>query len=230
MAIAGTSIGAVVGGLWAAGALDRYEERMLAMTKAGVVWLLDPKLPRAGFFGGDKLASFLRELCADRTIDELRIPFCSVASELETGSEVRLREGDLVHAMHCSYAIPGLFTPQQHEGRWLVDGGVVAPVPVDAASSLSDAPVIAVNLNTRAPSHRFHSEKPPNILQTIGDSLLAIMNRVAALELERVPPALIIEPNLEDVGFFDYHQTERAIAEGERAAREVLTSRALRSL
>lgn len=147
-AIAGTSIGAIVGGLRCAGRLDEYEAMVRSLDARGILRLLDPVVPRAGLLGGARVMKKLEEIAGRREIETLPMPFVAVATDLHSGEEVRLRSGDLVEAMRASWAIPGVFTPVKLEGRWLVDGGVSMPVPVGAARELGQGlPVIAVNLN-----------------------------------------------------------------------------------
>ena len=145
--IAGTSIGSAVGGVHCAGVLDRYEERMRSMTRREVLTLLDPGLPSSGLFGGARLERLMREMCGDLRIEALELPFVAVAVDLADGAEVRMQSGDLVAAVRASSSIPGVFRPVRQDGRWLVDGGLVSPVPVHAARTLGPHPIVAVNLN-----------------------------------------------------------------------------------
>lgn len=147
-ALAGTSIGAVIGGIYCAGKLDEYEAYMRSMDAKGMLQMLDPSMKKAGLLGGNKVMKRLYEMVGEREISELPIPFTAVATDLHSGEEVRLHDGDLVAAMRASWAIPGVFTPVRLEERWLVDGGVSIPVPVGAARAMAmGMPIIAVNLN-----------------------------------------------------------------------------------
>ncbi|HIK59282.1 MAG TPA: hypothetical protein EYF98_01160 [Planctomycetes bacterium] len=145
--VAGTSIGSAVGGVHCAGVLDSYEKRMRAMTRREVLALLDPGLPSSGLFGGARLERLMREMCGDLRIEALDLPFVAIAVDLADGTEVRLQGGDLVAAVRASSSIPGIFRPVRQDGRWLVDGGLVSPVPVPAARTLGPHPIVAVNLN-----------------------------------------------------------------------------------
>ncbi len=145
--VAGTSIGAVVGGLYVAGALDRYEEVMRGLDRQGVLWFLDPVLPLSGFFGGRRLEKLMSSLVGRRAIEDLPFDYCAVACALESGNEVRLCHGDLVSAMRASFAIPGVFTPSRVGGRWLIDGGAASPVPIGAARAQGFEHLIAVDLH-----------------------------------------------------------------------------------
>ena len=160
--VAGTSIGAIVGGLHCAGRLDAYEAYMRGLDARGFLRLLDPVVKQAGLLGGARVTRQLSEMVGDADVAGPPVPFTAVATDLHTGAEVRLRSGSLVDAMRASWAIPGVFTPVRLDGRWLVDGGVSMPVPVGAARELApELPVIAVNLNNTALAFRGSLEDPP---------------------------------------------------------------------
>jgi NTE family protein len=146
--IVGTSIGAVVGGCQAAGRLDVIEDWARGLTKRGILGYLDITLTGGGLIGGGKLAGRLEEKLGNTPIEALPIRFATIATEVGTGHEIWLTRGRLVDAMRASYALPGIFPPVQLDGRWLVDGALVNPVPVSAARVLGARLVIAVNLNT----------------------------------------------------------------------------------
>jgi len=149
---AGTSIGAVVGGMWAAGLLDAYEEFVRGLELGSVLWFLDPTLPRSGLVGGNRLWSAMGRMIGDRRIEDLPRPFRAITAELFSGDEVRVAEGSLTEALRASTTIPGLFPPVRLQGRWMVDGGLAAPVPVTAARELGEGLVLAVDLNSRSRS------------------------------------------------------------------------------
>jgi NTE family protein len=145
--IVGTSIGAVVGGSYAAGEIDTLEAWARGLTVRGVLGYLDVSLSGSGLIGGNRLADLLDASLGDRRIDELPIRFAAIATEFNTGHEIWLTRGRLVQALRASYALPGIFPPVRLGGRWLVDGALVNPVPVSAARALGARLVIAVNLN-----------------------------------------------------------------------------------
>lgn len=145
--IAGCSIGAVVGGCYAAGKLDEIEAFALMLTKRRVMGLLDFHIRGSGLIAGDRLARLLMRDLSDRRIEDLRIRFATVATELGSGHEIWLTRGSLVDAMRASYALPGVFDPVKLGGRWLVDGALVNPVPVTVARAFGADLVICVNLN-----------------------------------------------------------------------------------
>lgn len=147
-AIAGSSIGAMVGGAYAAGVpLSRIEEEWLTTSRAKLLRSFLPTFPRAGLSSGAGLRRYLREILGDVRIEELPIPFAAVATDLDTGQAVVLRSGPLVEAIRASTAIPGVFQPVRWEGRLLVDGGMVEPLPVRVCRELGADLVIAVDTN-----------------------------------------------------------------------------------
>lgn len=146
-AIAGSSCGAVVGGVYAAGKLEAFSEGMQKLTRNEFLRMLDPALGTGGLFRGDHLVDAMRAVVGDTLIEELPIPFVAVAVDLQRQREVWLRNGPLWQALRASFAIPGLFTPVQVHGRPLVDGGLLAPLPI-AATRMSDAHrLIAVDMH-----------------------------------------------------------------------------------
>ena len=145
--VAGCSIGAVVGGCYAADKLDALEAFALGLTKRRVMGLLDLRLTGSGLIGGDRLRRRLVQDLAGRRIEDLPVRFAAVATELGTGHEVWLRRGPLVEAVRASYALPGIFPPVHLDGRLLMDGTLVNPVPVALARALGADLVVCVNLN-----------------------------------------------------------------------------------
>ena len=145
--IVGTSVGAVVGGCYAAKEMDNLETWARTLTVRGVLSYLDLSLSGSGLIGGGHLANQLETGLKDTRIDDLPIRFAAIATEFNTGHEIWLTRGRLSHALRASYALPGIFPPVLIGGRWLVDGALVNPVPVSAARALGARLVIAVNLN-----------------------------------------------------------------------------------
>ena len=145
--ITGTSIGAVVGGAYAAGYLDAFEAWARGLTRGRVFGYLDFSFSGSGLIGGNRLADELVREIGDISFDDLPIKMAAIATEVGTGHEIWLTRGRLADALYASYAIPGIFPPHKIGGRWLMDGGLVNPVPVSAARSLGARLVIAVNLN-----------------------------------------------------------------------------------
>lgn len=145
--IAGTSIGAVVGGCYASGNLDDIEGFARELTPRRVFGYLDFNLAGNGLIGGQKLCERLDRHLGDKLIEDLDTKFTAVATEIGTGHEHWLSRGKLVEAVRASYALPGIFKPVRVNGRWMFDGALVNPIPVSVCRALGARYVIAVNLN-----------------------------------------------------------------------------------
>ena len=145
--IAGTSIGAVVGGLFAAGELDAFEDWCCQLTRRRVLGYLDFRFAGSGLISGGRLARKLEGALGDTSFADLPMRLAAIATEIGTGHEIWLTRGRLSEAMAASYALPGIFPPKLIGGRWLMDGAMVNPLPISAARALGARLVIAVNLN-----------------------------------------------------------------------------------
>lgn len=151
-AIAGTSCGALVGGACAAGKLGELRDWMLRTSRTEMLRLLDPGLGRPAMFTGNRLVRVLREVVGEPRIEDLPIDFTAVAVDLLRQREVWLRHGDLWDALRASFAIPGIFTPLTIGEMELVDGGLLAPLPLTATRVTGPHRVIAVDIHHRPPS------------------------------------------------------------------------------
>ena len=144
--VCGTSVGALVGAIYAAGELDRFEAWVLGLGVSEIFSYMDVSFS-SGLLKGERLMEFFRTDFVDRPIEALPIPFAAVATSLNSGTEVWLRKGSTLDAVRASIALPGLLTPVLHEGVVLVDGGLVNPVPVSLGRAMGADVVIAVDLN-----------------------------------------------------------------------------------
>jgi NTE family protein len=197
--VCGTSIGALVGAAYAAGELDRFERWVLGMGVADVVGFLDFTWT-GGLVKGERLAQFLRRNFTDRPIETLRLPFGAVATVLSTGAEVWLRDGSTVDAVRASIALPALLTPVVRDGKLLVDGGLVNPVPVSLARAMGAEVVIAVDLNSDLIGRHLHTVPPesaddetksawPDLLQRLQSGLETLW---PARDAENPPSASLL--------------------------------------
>ena len=171
--VCGTSIGAVVAGAYAADFLDSMDQWIREMTWADILGFMDVTVPRSGLIEGEKIIQYFRENLSDSRIEELPVPFGAVATDLKTGKEIWLQSGSLMDALRGSMSFPGILTPCRRDGQWLVDGGLVNPVPVSLCRAMGADLVIAVNLNsdimgkprfTRVPDPRPTEETVPEDL------------------------------------------------------------------
>ena len=179
--VVGTSIGAVVGGAYAAGHLDTLEEWARGLQPRNILGYLDIRLNGSGLIGGDKLAAQLEASLGRALIEELPLKFASVATEVRTGHEIWLTHGRIVDAMRASYALPGIFAPVLVGDRWLVDGALVNPVPVSAARAFGAEIVIAANLSSDVFTHS-------TTIYSHGPSAGAPIGIAPEAEIEPAPP------------------------------------------
>jgi NTE family protein len=148
--VCGTSVGAMMGAAYVAGNLPRLKDWVIASSRADVYRFLDIKFSKTGFVDINRLDKFLNDYVVDKEIeiDDLPKPFLAVSTCLDSGQEIWSRSGKVAKSVRASMSLPGLFPPVRQEGRWLVDGGLVNPVPVTACRALGADVVIAVNLNS----------------------------------------------------------------------------------
>ncbi len=181
--VVGSSIGALVGGCFAAGRLDELESFARSLNRRRVFGLLDFSFSGAGLIGGDRLRVRLQESIGAMRIEDLPVRFAGVATELGTGHEVWLRRGSLIDAMRASYALPGVFEPVRLGRRWLIDGAVVNPVPVSVARALGAERVIALSIAIDGAGHGAtrHDGVETELLEEIGEEAPPATRRVAGL-------------------------------------------------
>jgi NTE family protein len=157
--IAGSSIGALIGGIYAAGKLDEFEQWVCSVTKVDIVTLLDLSWEKSGLVRGDKIINTLINLVGDQLIENLPISYTAVATDVKGQKEIWIKSGSLFDAMRASFSIPLLFTPFEYKGVDLVDGGILNPVPIAPTFGDETHMTIAVNLGGPAES----PEKPGTI-------------------------------------------------------------------
>lgn len=149
VAVSGSSSGALVGGIYAAGKLTDFRDHLLRMERSHFLRLLDPGLLHAGgLLRGERLVDAMREVVGDPKIESLPILFTAVAVDLQRQRVVWLRSGPLWDALRASFAIPGLFTPHEVDGRFLVDGGLLAPLPITATRLSGAHRLVAVDMHS----------------------------------------------------------------------------------
>lgn len=185
--VCGASIGALVGAAYASGNLPWLHEWVETLSWWDVVRLMDVRL-NGGFIEGERLMEIFREYVEDQEIGKLSCRFAAVATDLETGREQWLEEGSLLDAVRASMALPGLFSPARYQERWLVDGGLVNPVPVSLCRALGAEVVIAVNLNGDIVGKR---RKRPQERAAHEGRLDPLMNRLNESLRRNLPAALL---------------------------------------
>jgi NTE family protein len=218
------------------------------LTRRDVLGFFDVSLATGGLIKGDKLLGFASRLFLDETFAHLERPFACVATDLASGREVWLREGKVRDAVRASIALPGLLAPQLLDGRYLVDGGLVNPVPVSLCRALGADLVIAVDLGmdtlslrprtkvTAAPAPAWRQAMGrwlardgdseavfrPSLADVVTNSIAIMQGRISRSRLAGEPADVLIAPRLGQLGLLDYHRADEAIAAGRKATEHML--------
>lgn len=211
--ITGTSMGALIGGIYAVGTDLHYLERLAEYFK----WedLIDLHLPNLGLIDGSKVESLIRLLTRNQQIEDLFLKYWAVATDLITGSEVIFKTGPLTPAIRASISIPGIFIPVEYQGRILVDGGVVSGVPSQAARRMGGDLVIAVNVGFD------HTHVQVNNIFDVMIKVIDIMgNRLDYLQSGYAD--LTIKPELGPIGPLSFYRARDSIRIGKKAAAAAL--------
>lgn len=180
--VAGSSIGALVGAAYASNKLNEMEKVVTKLTWKEIIAYLDMSIIGGGLIQGDKLVDFFRQHIEETNIESLPRKFSAVATEFNSGREVWLQNGDLLDAVRASSALPGLFTPVKMNNQWLIDGGIVDPVPVSLCRAMGAEIVIAVSLNGDiiGKHGRTHQrETYSEITKKENDNIATLWNRIS---------------------------------------------------
>lgn len=248
--VAGTSVGALVGGVYVAGQLDAFADWVRKLTARDVLGFMDFTFS-GGAMKGQRLFGFFEEHHANPPIETLEQKFVSVATEMKTGREVWITKGPVIAAARASCALPGVFAPVKHNGRWMLDGGLVNPVPVSACRAKGAEMVIAVNLNAQLVSAHLsgtsrveveqHAEvaardrplwqklaaylssgnsENPTFFDVVSASVNILQDRLTRSRMAGDPPDITLLPMLDDYALMDFHRAEHAIEEGRRLVQQ----------
>ena len=227
--IAGTSAGAVMGAIYASGqdARKMIEQALEASGKKFTPYI-DPALPRTGFLKGKKIKDLISGFMGGNiSFTDLKIPFACVTTDIYTGEEVVIDSGLVLDALRATISIPGIFTVVKHEGRYLVDGGLTTPVPVNVVKRMGADFIIAVNVNPvvsdrmgKSSQKRLKADKEPTLLQILMQSFYITTYALAQRSLGEAD--IVIEPHMPHLGAGDFSKAGEMIIHGQHAAREAL--------
>jgi len=208
--IVGTSVGSVVGSLYAFGySAFEVQEIALSVEKGDVI---DPVyVPTQGFVKGEKLEEFVNKMVKHTSIEKLKIPFLAVATDIQEGQEVIFGKGNTGSAVRASCSIPGIFRPTKIGDRIYVDGGVMSPVPVAAAKRFGADVVIAVDISSEV-----EKATPQGTVETILQAITIMYANLGAIQLGQAN--VVIKPRVGHIGTFDFTKRHEAILAGEKAA------------
>ncbi len=244
--VAGTSMGALVGGIYASGRLKEFEEWVSSLDVMEVLKLTDISLSKKGLVKGDKIIVRMKEIVHDRNIEDLPIPYCAVATDIIRGRERVFTSGSLFNAIRASISIPTFFQPFLLAGDYYVDGGLVNPIPINrvrrnegdllaVVNVNADIPHVRIepreeepvrkgylkmirNINTRAGKHiPKHRKDDIGIFNLNNRSISIMLNQIASLTLMDSRVDIMVRIPKESFGTYDFYKAAEIIREGERA-------------
>lgn len=221
--VAGTSMGALVGGVYASGHLEPFKEWMRALDKYKVFSLVDFALSTEGLVKGDRVMEAMKELVPDMEIEQMPVPFTAVAADLLTGSEVVLDKGGLYDAIRASISIPSVFRPVHREGQVLVDGGTVNPLPLNRVKRTEGDLLIAVDVSARFganPAQRANASL--NYYKVLIASSQIMQQRITQLMSRLYKPDIMVEMPADSFGMFEFYHSDEIIEAGREATRAAL--------
>ncbi|MDM8003426.1 MAG: patatin-like phospholipase family protein [Bacteroidota bacterium] len=244
--VAGTSMGALVGGIYASGRLKEFEEWVSSLDMMEVLKLTDISLSKKGLVKGDRIIDRMKEIVHDRDIEDLPVPYCAIATDIIRGRERVFSSGSLFNAIRASISIPTFFQPFLLAGDYYVDGGLVNPIPINRVTRTegdmlavvnvnADIPHVRVetqeegpagkgylkmirNINSRAGKHiPKHKKDDIGIFNLNNRSISIMLNQIASLTLMDSRIDIMVQVAKESYGTYDFYKAAEIIREGERA-------------
>lgn len=245
--ISGTSMGSVIGGVYAAGAMQDYKDWILGFSRADVIKMMDFTITGGGLIKGKKIFEEMKKIIPERNIESLNIPFVSLATDLATKSEVPIKSGSLYDAIRASVSIPSTFTPVYKENQILVDGGLINPLPINFVERTKGDIMIIVNLNahhssyipqkkTKEDQKQIELKSYNNLYEKLVEKISAnhkeklsyyhvvtetfsiLIHSVTELQLKTSPHDVLIQISRDSCSTFDFHKAKSQIALGRNSA------------
>lgn len=220
--IAGTSIGALVGAVYASAGMEGVRNVAKTFDTKRLFGLVDLVMPRTGLLDGRRLEEFVRANVSEQLIEDLPIPYSAVATDISTALEVILDSGDVAQAVRASVSVPGLFTPVQVDDMTLVDGGLLNPVPASVTRQMGADYVIAVDITPSVNEGRAYNFN--NLFGVLVSTVAVTEVATTRLRLASEPPDLLIRPSVGHIKFLDFTKMDEAIEAGRTAAKEALAT------
>lgn len=251
--IAGTSMGALVGGVYAVGKMEEYKEWVYNLDKQNIFKLLDFSFSSQGLIKGDRVLKTMKEFIPDTNIEDLKIKYTATAFDLAQNKEVVFSEGSLYNAIRASISIPTVFTPVISGDSVLVDGGVVNNIPINNAIRTKNDVLMAVYVNADVPVQHISSldkekkqaiyiqkinefrkslyksvpseqRKKIHYFNLVNDTIAAMTNQLATTIIQNSAPDVLVEISKKSCGTYDFYKAEELVEIGRYAAREKLDS------
>ncbi|HOY33052.1 MAG TPA: patatin-like phospholipase family protein [Bacteroidales bacterium] len=242
--VAGSSIGSIVGGLYAMGRLKEYSEWVRTLDKKAVWGLIDFTLKTSGLIKGDRVLEKMKTFIPDMDIEKMNIPFAAVATDILNERDFVFRQGSFYNAVRASIAIPGIFTSVKHEDTVLVDGGVLSPVPAEHVVRKKNDILIVVNLYgdrdgelIKPRQKRIHHNtllnkiykhtgsddtRNPGYVSLLRSCSSAMIHKIVKLNIEKYKPEILINIPCDSANTFDFYKADKLIAIGADAAKKAI--------
>ncbi|NPA69001.1 MAG: patatin [Chlorobi bacterium] len=246
--VAGSSMGALIAGVYAMGYLDKYKEWLLSLNKTDVLNLMDFTFSKSGLIKGEKVFKTMRSFIPDKNIEDLDIPFTAVATDIINEKEVVFDKGSVYDAIRASTAIPTVFTPVKNDDTILVDGGVLNPLPLNRVKRNDGDLLVAVDVYADIPCEECKDEdseqklnissklnipaklkiidnhkkgqQNPGYLKLIDYATRAMIFKLAEMSVQLYKPDILIQISRRSGNTFDFYKAEELIETGRKAARE----------
>ena len=235
--ITGTSIGSLIGAVYATGKILDFEKFVLGISLKTMISYIDLSFPINGLLSGKKIFRLFSDYFEEKQISSLKIQYKCIATNILSGEEVIIDKGKISSAIRSSVSIPGIFSPSKYKGKYLVDGGLSNPLPIDVIKEMGADVVIAVNLNKYICDNKKNTtnknsddeilsilekkyykrlirSKTPNIFNVIDNTIHIIEKKITEINLEKHKPDILIEPELGSFKITDFDKGEEAINEG----------------
>ena len=250
--VAGTSMGALVGGIYATGELKQFEEWVCSLDIREVLRLTDLSISKKGLVKGNRIIKKLKEIVPDRNIEDLSIPYCAVATDIVKGTETIFDKGNLYDAIRASISIPTVFQPFKIDNNFFVDGGVLNPIPINRVQRTDNDILVVVDVNAQIPHETIGTVSKKEIdnkylkqLKTIQNkianiipkskkdnigmfnlttkSISLMLHQISVLTIENNRPDILINISREAFGIYDFYKAKEILKLGELAAVKVLS-------
>jgi predicted acylesterase/phospholipase RssA len=232
--IVGASMGALVGGFYAAGFdVEKLEEIATKVDKKTKRWLFAPRLSKRGFIDGRNVVKHLSQYLGPKQIEDLPITYAAVATDIENDAEIVIDRGNLVQAIRASISIPVVFMPHRYAGRLLIDGGFVNPLPISVAQKLGAKKIIAVNVLRKIDYPRFEispvssPHKSYNMKQVFLETFELIISRLIDYEVRHMKNGIVVNINTKGIGMSQFEAAKKAIDRGYEETKNVDFKKAL---
>ena len=232
--ISGTSMGALIGGIYAVGKLEEFKQWMLKVNRTKIFKLIDFSFSTQGLVKGERIFNEIKEFITDVNIEDLPIKYTATAFDIANGREVVFDKGSLYNAIRASISIPTIFTPLTLGDSVFIDGGVVNNIPINTAKRVENDIVIAVNVNAgvtddivyyseleqlvkqnlKANKSQYRINKNINYFFLVNNSLVTMTNHISNLILEKNPPDVLVEIPRNGAGIFEFYNAKTIINSG----------------